>query len=138
MTDQQPSAKPSSPPPAYTEIEIAGPPPPQLQSHQTSSPYNPHAALSSPSQFPSHTGYGPTSIVAQQQAALIPYYDPRSPHAIAQAGSRARQRFLSAIAWAICILFLAGFIMGWEIQVGMHGKWIVRRILGGQETWKDQ
>ncbi|KAH9939248.1 uncharacterized protein BXZ73DRAFT_99451 [Epithele typhae] len=49
-----------------------------------------------------HSSWGPTPIA--QQAALLPYYDPRSPHAVAAAATRARWRFVSAALWAVLIL----------------------------------
>ncbi|KAH9854934.1 hypothetical protein C2E23DRAFT_883481 [Lenzites betulinus] len=108
----QPSGKPVTPPPAYSE---------QPEAHQqhlspnqstSASPYTPVAA---PLPFPAHAGYGPTPIA--HQAQLLPYYDPRSPHAMEEAASRARWRFVEAVLWAVFILSAVSFVMGWEIRI---------------------
>jgi len=56
--------------------------------------------------------YGPTPIV-QQQAALLPYYDPRSMYSVNEAAARARWRFVGAVFWAygiIGVLIWAGVV----------------------------
>ncbi|PCH40770.1 hypothetical protein WOLCODRAFT_117647 [Wolfiporia cocos MD-104 SS10] len=108
-------SKPSSPPPAYTEID------PALQAPSSSRMNLPSADIppTSPAAFPAHPGYGPTPIA--QQTQLLPYYDPRSPHAIAEANARARWRFTSAFVWALALLMLASFVTGYEVQLRAHG-----------------
>ena len=66
----KPSSKPSSPPPAYTELPDAA----------SSSHAPPAPALRSTTSPPPHAGYGPTPIAPPTQ--LLPYYDPRSPYAL--------------------------------------------------------
>ncbi|KAH8118665.1 hypothetical protein DFH11DRAFT_692710 [Phellopilus nigrolimitatus] len=108
--------KPDSPPPAYSAIpSIASP---ALSANQSaSSSYSQPSLVPAPSgppfaihQHNPHT-YGPTPIL-QQQAALLPYYDPRSPYSIEQAVSRARWRFVGAILWAIGIWIAFGLVTG--------------------------
>ena len=120
--------KPSSPPPAYTEID-----PTQLPSSS--------ATPQSPTGFATHQGYGPTSITAQQQT-ILPYYDPRSPHAIAEATSRARWRFIGALVWAVLILAFASFLLGIEVDI-QRQPWRGNRIRigfgkGNTDPWMDQ
>lgn len=54
--------------------------------------------------------YGPTPI--QQQALLVPYYDPHSPYMREQATIRARWRFLEAWIWAMGIWVAMGVVTG--------------------------
>jgi len=123
------STKPSSPPPAYTELPDA--------SAQTPSSSQAAPVLPSATSFPSHAGYGPTPIA--QQTRLVPYYDPHSPYALAEAGARARGRFMGAFLWALLIMLLVGFVTGWEAQENAHrmrlGNW-VRVMLS--DSWKDR
>ena len=106
----QQSGKPLNPPPAYSEH----PEPHQLSANQagstsTSSPVSPGLS------FPAHAPYyGPTPIA--QQTQLLPYYDPRSPYAVAEANHRARWRFITAALWAVAILTFVSFITGWEVE----------------------
>lgn len=100
--------KPSSPPPAYTEF-------PDQSSQQQSSTMS----APDPAPFPTHAGYGPTPIA--QQTQLLPYYDPRSPHALAEAGVRARRRFIGAMLWAVAIVLLASSITGYEVHLRVNG-----------------
>lgn len=115
-------SKPSSPPPPYTEIAD----PALYAQPSTSVPVGgPNAPASSP--FPTRTAYGPTPI--QQQTQLLPYYDPRSPYAIAEANSRARWRFLVAFVWAVALVALMSLLTGYEVtlQTGghiRHGGWM--------------
>ncbi|KAI0722480.1 hypothetical protein C8Q76DRAFT_718979 [Earliella scabrosa] len=111
----QPSGKPITPPPAYSEYAE-----PQNQHLSTAqaAPGSSQSPVASPLAFPTHAAYyGPTPIA--QQAQLLPYYDPRSPYAIAEATHRARWRFITAAVWAVAILSLVSFAMGWEVEVMM-------------------
>ncbi|OSD04437.1 hypothetical protein PYCCODRAFT_1476002 [Trametes coccinea BRFM310] len=108
------SGKPPTPPPAYSEQ------PEGHQQHSTpdqSASTSPYTPIGAPLPFPAHAGYGPTPI--PQQTQLLPYYDPRSPYALAAARSRARWRFIEAVLWAVVILGFVSFLTGWEIQVMM-------------------
>ncbi|KAI8982776.1 hypothetical protein BD414DRAFT_491094 [Trametes punicea] len=125
----QPSGKSLTPPPAYSEhpdSQLPQPPP------NTSASASPYTAVGAPLPFPAHAGYGPTPIA--QQTQLLPYYDPRSPYAIAEANSRARWRFIEAVLWAVIILGFVSFLTGWEIQVmrarGVHIDPEVSRNIG--------
>ncbi|EMD40342.1 hypothetical protein CERSUDRAFT_91054 [Gelatoporia subvermispora B] len=128
--------KPSSPPPAYTEF--AEPPsgsqpaashtqpgPSYSQPRPPAAPESTPPSASGPAPlpptFPTHAHYGPTPIA--QQAALLPYYDPRSPHAIAESESRARWRFVGAFMWAVVILALVGVASGYEVGTGVWDRW---------------
>lgn len=110
----QPSGKPPTPPPAYSEH----PAPQQHLSPNQSTSASPNTSVGPPLPFPAHAGYGPTPILAQQ-TQLLPYYDPRSPYAMAEASSRARWRFIEAVLWAVIILSAVSFVTGWEIQMMM-------------------
>ncbi|KAI0638597.1 hypothetical protein C8Q77DRAFT_1154219 [Trametes polyzona] len=110
----QPSGKPLTPPPAYSEHPDPGQQHVSPNHSSSTSPYSPSGA---PLPFPAHAGYGPTPIA--QQTQLLPYYDPRSPYAIAEAAARARWRFIEAVLWAVFILGVVSFVTGWEIQVMM-------------------
>lgn len=118
-TLQQPldtTTKPSSPPPAYTEI--VGPssssPAPNLAAHH-------------------HPSYGPTpTTLLQQQVHVLPYYDPRSDWSMREGISRARWRFLGAVAWALVVLALAGLFMGFEARYRViTGRWLAVLLRGG-------
>jgi hypothetical protein len=129
--DMSSQSKPSSPPPAYTEVDPA-----LLPSSSGTS--------SSPTGFTTRTGttgYGPTSITAQQQT-ILPYYDPRSPHALAEAMSRARWRFLGALFWAVLILACTSLLLGIEVDI-QRQPWRGNRVRisigkGNRDPWMDQ
>ena len=93
--------KSQTPPPTYAE---SVPPPAMPYTHPSPSAQVPTV------QFVGHSwGHGPTPILQQQ--TLLPYYDPRSVYSVHEASSRARWRFLGAIAWAyglIALVFWAG------------------------------
>ncbi|CCM03360.1 uncharacterized protein FIBRA_05489 [Fibroporia radiculosa] len=129
MARPQPSQpKPASPPPPYSEFADSASQPPLAMS----APENVSAIPS----FPAHPGYGPTPIA--QQTQLLPYYDPRSPHAIAEATTRARWRFLGALFWAVVILSVASFMTGYEVQLRVHGThrggW---GVFSDHEDWRE-
>lgn len=122
------SPKPSSPPPAYTEID-------QGQSSEVSRMDN-NGPFPSAS-FPEHSGYGPTNII-QQQANLLPYYDPRSPYALAEASSRARWRFILAFCWAVLIIATLSILMGAELDIQKNpwnGDYLRRVVFGNADSW---
>ncbi|KIP10412.1 hypothetical protein PHLGIDRAFT_18331 [Phlebiopsis gigantea 11061_1 CR5-6] len=124
-----PSTKPSSPPPAYTEVDPT--------QHASSSAPTPQ----SPTVFTTHGGYGPTSIMTQQQT-ILPYYDPRSPHAAAEAALRARWRFIGAFCWAVLILAFTSFLLGIEVDI-QREPWRGNRVRigfgkGNTDPWMDQ
>jgi hypothetical protein len=51
--------------------------------------------------------FGPTPLLQSEPTlGLLPYYDPRSPYAIAEATTRARWRFICASLWAVGIIAL--------------------------------
>ncbi|KAH8096617.1 hypothetical protein BXZ70DRAFT_326603 [Cristinia sonorae] len=132
------------PPPAYTEqAEPAASHPhlqqplpmPQPNIHSSpsqqypESPYYPHspAPYSHHHHHPHHHphphqqyqhqhGYGPTPLV-QQEAVLLPYFDPRSAFSIQEAATRAKWRFFLALVYAWAVLFVVGVVTGAEIQV---------------------
>lgn len=87
-----PNKSPTSPPPPYTLEDTAEPPAASSHSH-------------------AHPAFGPTPL-AQQPETLLPYYDPRSPYSVEQAGVRARKRFIGALFWAIVLILVAGMITG--------------------------
>ncbi|KAI0920768.1 hypothetical protein AcW1_005054 [Taiwanofungus camphoratus] len=132
-TETVSQAKPSSPPPAYTELPDSAN---RLQSSSVHTPTDSSNLVPSTS-FPTHAGYGPTPIA--QQTQLLPYYDPRSPHSIAEAGARARWRFVAAILWALGILAFASFVMGYEVHLRVHGvrigSWLYPR---NSDAWSAQ
>ncbi|KAI0758104.1 hypothetical protein C8Q74DRAFT_300327 [Fomes fomentarius] len=110
----QPSGKSPTPPPAYSEY------PEHQQQHHSRGQVagSSQSPVPSPLAFPTHAAYyGPTPIA--QQTQLLPYYDPRSPYAIAEASHRARWRFITAAIWAMAIIAVVSFVMGWEVQVVM-------------------
>ncbi|KAI0774737.1 hypothetical protein BD413DRAFT_670087 [Trametes elegans] len=98
-SSSQPSGKPLTPPPAYSEHPQANE---QSASPHQSTSTSPYTPVGPPLPFPVHAGYGPTPIA--QQTELLPYYDPWSPYAVAEATSRARWRFIEAVLWAVSIL----------------------------------
>ncbi|KAI5119599.1 hypothetical protein M0805_005769 [Coniferiporia weirii] len=103
------TAKPDSPPPAYSSIPTIPSPIQQTASTSHSHPHpHPHPQ---PGPAAAHHVYGPTPIM-QQQGILLPYYDPRSPYSIEQAVSRARWRFIGAISWAVGIWIAFGLVTG--------------------------
>ena len=94
-------------------------------------------AFTSPQPFSPHSGYGPTNII-QQQTHLLPYYDPRSPYAVAEASSRARWRFVGAFCWAILILAVASAVLGVEIDIQnnpWNGDYVRRVVFGNTDAW---
>ncbi|GBE80116.1 hypothetical protein BKA93DRAFT_770946 [Sparassis latifolia] len=119
------SAKTLSPPPAYSEFAESAQHQPYIPSRDAT-----NVVLSASSGSQSHAGYGPTPIA--QYTHLLPYYDLRSPYALAEAGSRARWRFVGAMVWAVAILLLAGFVTGYEVHLKIH-----HALLGGQSTSGD-
>ena len=110
---QPPSGKPDTPPPAYSEYPVPQQQP-RLSPNQSSST-SPYTPVGTQLPFPAHAGYGPTPIA--QQTQLLPYYDPRSPYAVAEANARARWRFITALLWALVILGLLSCMMGLEVEV---------------------
>ena len=133
--------KPDTPPPAYAPMAPSIPSiptsssgtgstfsPPSSAAPSTSQPYPYNAGQLSQQQRSAnsntmagqyqyqspHAGqpYGPTPLSATQQAALLPYYDPRSPYALEQAVKRARWRFIGAMLWAVGIWVGVGLITG--------------------------
>ncbi|OBZ70237.1 hypothetical protein A0H81_09775 [Grifola frondosa] len=71
------SAKPSSPPPAYTELADPS------SHHHINQPGLPYSC----SDTITHTCRLRSDPIAQQ-TQLLPYYDPRSPYAIAEAAAQ--------------------------------------------------
>jgi hypothetical protein len=131
------SQKPSSPPPAYVEVD------PSQQHASSSRPQPPPQSASYPADPSSlhHTAgyYGPTPILAQQQTHILPYYDPRSPYSVTEATSRARWRFLGALFWALLILSVTSAICGMEVEIQRHpwrGWWVI--FGGNNDPWMDQ
>jgi len=53
----------------------------------------------------------------QQEALLLPYFDPRSAFALQEAAARAKWRFLLALIYALIIMFVLGIATGAEISV---------------------
>jgi len=127
VQSSSPTSKPDSPPPAYTEFAESAPQP--QSSTMNTSDGGSVTNMPSTAPFPTHAGYGPTPIA--QQTALLPYYDPRSPHALAEAGARARWRFFGAVLWALVILTLVSFVTGYEVHF-RHGAWLK----GDSESWQ--
>ena len=117
----QSSGKPLTPPPAYTEY-----PDPQQHQPTSSNPAgNAQSPVAAPLSFPTHGGYGPTPIA--QQTQLLPYYDPRSQYAVAEANRRARWRFIEAALWALVVLSVVSFVTGWEVEQALAGRGLHRR-----------
>ena len=114
-TIPQPAGKPYDPPPAYSVLpnQPAAPPLDQAASGSSASSNGPAPFGAFPAH--AHAGYyGPTPIA--QQAQLLPYYDPRSPHAVQEATSRARWRFVFAAIWAVFIISVVSAATGWEVE----------------------
>lgn len=114
---------PGTPPPPY-DSAAAGLGGPMADSDQPyfaplSSPPHPPNSLypATPAAGPTHPLFGPTPI-SQQQGLLIPYYDPRSPYAIEQAGSRTRWRFIGALFWSVGILAVIVVLTGAQVWTG--------------------
>ena len=76
-------------------------------------PVNPHIHHSHP-----HV-YGPTPL-PQTVGSVLPYYDPRSPYSLEQAGRRARWRFFGALIWALGIWTAIGLVTGSIIVERRH------------------
>lgn len=105
-----------SPPPPYAAIPSIS-----TEASSTDSTRNRGESSSDPYAFPNpafipvpqhHPAYGPTPITSQEQRLVLPYYDPRSPHAMQQARSRARWRFFSALLCAFGIWVAVGIVTG--------------------------
>lgn len=117
--------KTDSPPPAYSTIpSIPSPAPSPTQHSSSTATANPQDSLAAQYAYNNDSGapgfqphahhahaHGPTPI-AQQQGALLPYYDPRSPYSMDQAVSCARWRFIGAILWALGIWVAFGIVTG--------------------------
>lgn len=101
---------PTSPPPAYTDLTVGA------SSSSESTDPNDYNSVAPPP--PTQSGFGPTPLF-QQQAILLPYYDPRSPHSIALAVSRARWRFFEAAVWGIGLWMICMAIVGYALKEGM-------------------
>jgi len=130
--------KPVTPPPAYADSEstfaipqpggtaggAAGP----MPSHHNTSEQGYFAPLASPPMMSNQLAlphyqqshYGPTPISTSQQQGLLsiplPYYDPHSPYAIAQASSRARWRFFAGLLFALGVLAVISALLGDGIE----------------------
>ncbi|KAG2369731.1 hypothetical protein BDR07DRAFT_1388199 [Suillus spraguei] len=116
LPEQSGVLKPEVLPPAYSVHPHNSGPSGQGPVQQPSSPHEripgayPHRASSffgtnsTPSFIPP-PHFGPTPLLQSDPTlGLLPYYDPRSPYAIAEATSRARWRFICASLWAIGIV----------------------------------
>ncbi|KAG1755418.1 hypothetical protein EDB19DRAFT_1661192 [Suillus lakei] len=118
---EQSGVNPEVPPPAYSA------PPHNLgPSGPLQRPSSPHeripgaypqrgssffGANATPSFIPP-PNFGPTPLLhSDPTLGLLPYYDLRSPYAIAEATSRARWRFICASLWAVGIFM-------WLVAVG--------------------
>lgn len=119
---------PPTPPPAYSESTMPGPGS-NSRLYPTSDQSAPSRAyadqgffapLSSPP-MPTHPLFGPTPIV-QQQEALLPYYDSRSPYSLGQAVSRARWRFIGAVFYAVIIWMALLVVLG--VEAPEAGRWM--------------
>jgi hypothetical protein len=88
---------PTTPPPTYDQSMVKGAPSSSAAAN-ASTPAPPAVAAPPPA--------GPTPITSQG-VHLLPVHDPRSPHAMREAISRARWRFVYAflVAWGISLLF---------------------------------
>ncbi|KAG2155062.1 uncharacterized protein EDB93DRAFT_1063890, partial [Suillus bovinus] len=113
------------PPPAYSAHPHNSEPSGQVQqpssshermpgaypAHCTSSFFGSNATTS----FIPPPHFGPTPLLQSDPTlGLLPYYDLRSPYAIAEATSRARWRFINASLWATVIFM-------WLAAVGAYG-----------------
>ncbi|OJA19321.1 hypothetical protein AZE42_00414 [Rhizopogon vesiculosus] len=105
---------PEAHPPAYDVYphnNSSSGPVPRPNSHPQIPGAYPHRAQSlfgtnAASSFtPPH--FGPTPLLQSEPTlGLLPYYDPRSPYAIAEATTRAQRRFICASLWAVGIIML--------------------------------
>jgi hypothetical protein len=123
LPEQSGVLNPEVPPPAYSAHPDNSGPSGQLQRpnspheripgaypHRVSSFFGANTTPSFTPPPPPH--FGPTPLLTSDPTlGLLPYYDPRSPYAIAEAASRARWRFIGASLWAI------GIVM-WLVAVG--------------------
>ncbi|KAG2115920.1 uncharacterized protein F5147DRAFT_384668 [Suillus discolor] len=125
---EQLNVNPELPPPAYSAHPHNLGPSGQVQGPSSPGPHEripgayPHRASSffgsnaTPSFIPPPPPhFGPTPLLhSDPTLGLLPYYDLRSPYAIAEATSRARWRFICASLWA------TGIVM-WLVAVGTFG-----------------
>ncbi|KAI0686494.1 hypothetical protein BC835DRAFT_1235351, partial [Cytidiella melzeri] len=102
------SQKPPSPPPAYAELDHPG---------QSTSSSQPHITSQPPAHRHPDGYYGPTPLMAQPQTHILPYYDPRSQHSVAESTTRARWRFIGALLWALLILSVVSTVCGMEADI---------------------
>jgi hypothetical protein len=95
---------PTTPPPTYDQSMVKGAPSSSAAAN-ASTPAPPTVAAPPPA-GPAPPPAGPTPITSQG-VHLLPVHDPRSPHAMREAISRARWRFVYAflVAWGISLLF---------------------------------
>ncbi|KAH7930637.1 hypothetical protein BV22DRAFT_44159 [Leucogyrophana mollusca] len=125
------NSKPDTPPPAYS-IHIPDPdagsgpssestPPQSAHSNSPPPPFESrlnrpqHPQLPSFGAFAPPLAFGPTPLgQAEPTLGLLPYYDPRSPYAIAAAASRARWRFVGAAVWALGLLVVLLMVAAWS------------------------
>jgi len=103
-------------------VDVSGAPPPYAAPNNNVQ----HAgsSLSSPSQagqfgptpignyFPHHVMHHPHHHGGGPTIAFLPYHDPHSPYALAQAERRAMRRFWGALIWAIGVYMLMGMFAG--------------------------
>lgn len=99
------SPKPSSPPPAYTELDPSNP---------FSEPSSSSSSTPPPHSQPHFSGPTPQT---QLLPTHVPYYDPQSTYSVAEAAGRARWRFLVALMWAVGILLVVSVVMGMEVLI---------------------
>jgi hypothetical protein len=109
--------QPEAHPPAYSvhphaSDSPAGPVPQPSSPHPQIPGAYPHRAQSmfdtnAPPSFTPLPHFGPTPLLQSDPTlGLLPYYDPRSPYAIAEATTRARWRFICASLWTVGIIAL--------------------------------
>ncbi len=107
-------------PPAYTELASETPP------SSTTFPASSTVRVQQPPEQHAHN-YGPTPIGVYYPNSIqqpvdgstvgmavdyLPYYDPSSSHAIAEAEQRGRRRFFGALLWVVMICLVLGLIGG--------------------------
>jgi len=106
IIDKGQGLRPPSPPPSH--------PPPSYNESTATQPLVVHPGASG---VPSaRVGYGPTPI-GQQQQAVLPYYDPRSPHSVQAAKRRARERFFGAVLWVVVIYALLSVLVWMDVKI---------------------
>lgn len=110
--ESTPPSAPAEAPPAYVDIPNpsgSGLPTPVTQ---------PGPAVVVPFPTTNHgSPFGPTPI--NSQSHLIPYYDARSPAAVAESHQRAGRRFFGAFLWALLVLLITGAIVGGGTEIEM-------------------